>query len=151
MVYSLLFLSVSNFHCHSIDLAGAAGSYYLPTMQQQQHRGYYSQMTQVRPRWNTPVQPRFSAVTQTNQQVRPQVSSRPITGQAAQNGPRMANSTPQGRPPMPQNGQNAPRPSYKYVATASRNNQPPAQPAQQVNTITSLMSLLPIYCTVWDV
>jgi len=111
----------------------AAGSYYVPTMQQQP-RSYYSQMAPVRPRWNPPaVQPRFGTVPPGGQQVRQQVSSRPITGQPNANQPRMsaAAAAPQVRPPMAATAQNIPRPSYKYAA-AVRNNPPAAQPAQQV-------------------
>lgn len=97
---------------------------------QQQTRGFYSQMPQVRPRWNAPVQTRFNNVTPANQQARQQVSARPITGQAAQNGPRMATATPAGRPPMQQAGQNMQRPTYKFAA--ARNMSQPAQAPQQM-------------------
>jgi len=113
----------------------AGGGYYVPTMQQQP-RSYYTQMAPVRPRWNTPtVQPRFNTLPPGGQQVRQQVSSRPITGQPNANQPRMpaAAGQPQVRPVMPPTAQqqNMPRPSYKYAA-AVRNNPPAAQPAQQV-------------------
>lgn len=117
--------------CNAYSLS--AGSYYVPTMQQQP-RSYYSQMAPVRPRWNPPaVQPRFGTVPPGGQQVRQQVSSRPITGQPNANQPRMAAAAaaPQVRPPMAATAQNIPRPSYKYAA-AVRNNPPAAQPAQQV-------------------
>jgi polyadenylate-binding protein len=111
---------------------GAPGNYYVPTMQQQQHRAaYYGQMAQVRPRWNAQVQPRFGSVPAAGQQVRQPVNSRPITGQASQNGPRMAGSAVQGRPPVAQNGPGGPRPSYKYATAAQRPAAPPAPAAQQ--------------------
>jgi len=112
----------------------AGGGYYVPTMQQQP-RSYYTQMAPtVRPRWNTPtVQPRFSTLPPGGQQVRQQVSSRPITGQPNANQPRMpaAAAQPQVRPAMPPTAQNMQRPSYKYAA-AVRNNPPAAPAAQQV-------------------
>jgi len=97
-------------------------------MTQPQHRGFYSNMTAVRPRWNTPAtQQRFNTVAQQN--ARQTVPSRPITG-APSTQPRMQTSVP-ARPPMPQGGQAMPRPSYKYAA-AVRSQPQAAPPAQQV-------------------
>lgn len=118
----------------------AQGSFFMPTMQQQQPRNYYAAATQpVRPRWATPgaagMTPRYGNIPQQARQ-----QSRPITNQgttvasAAANQHRMpaagVPAGPQVRAQVPPaNAQGMPRPAYKY-AQAVRSN-PPQQTAQQ--------------------